>query len=124
MTILEDIVQQLQKDFPAYKFSIYKGLFEKYIAVGIHGKIPFTIWIDKNSGRKELLDETYFSKPVWWKRRFKTRLFHRSKYQNQLRRDYPRIIMEKLEINLPERKLIRKRLELSLQNMHIINHSA
>jgi hypothetical protein len=119
MTILEDIVRQLKKDFPSYKFSIYRGLFEKYIAVEIHGKIRFTIWADENSGAKELLDETYFSRPVWWKRRFKTRLFHWSKYRNQWRRDYRRIMLEKLEINLPERKLIKKRLELSLQNMHI-----
>lgn len=119
MIVFENIVEALKRDFPIYRFLICKGLFERYIAVEIHGKIRFTIWVDKNSENKELFDETYFSNPGWLNMRFKTRLFHRSKHQYIWRRDYHRIIMEEIELRLEKRKAIRKRLEESPKNIHI-----
>jgi len=92
MELIENTALQLKKDFPVYTFLIYRGLFEKYIAVEVHGKVAFTIWVDKSTGYKELLDETYFSR-VWWKRRFKTRLFHWSKQRRLGWGSYPEKIM-------------------------------
>ena len=119
MDRVEDLAEQLKNSFPVYTFFIYRGLFEKYIAVEIHGKVAFTIWVDNDSEQKELLDETYFSRPNCWKRRFKTRLFHWTKQKYPWSRGYLRIMMEKLETNLPERQVVRKRLEGFLQSRHI-----
>jgi hypothetical protein len=119
MEMLFKISQQLKKEFPLYNFPIYRGLFEKYIGVDIHGKISFTIWVDKNKGYKELLDEVSFYRLSWLKRIFKNRLFHWSKFRTFIRRDYHNIIFEKQQLNLPERKMIRYRLESSLSNIHI-----
>ena len=120
MTRLEYIASKLKQDFPPYQFDICRGLFEKYIAVDIHEKISFTIWVSNNSGYAELLDEVDFYKSDWLKKKLNTHLIHWSKYRKLWRRDYPRIILEKMELNLPERKVIRKRLEQSLQRIHII----
>ena len=122
MTDLNNIVQKLKEEFPIYSFYVLKGLFGKYIAVEIHKKIPFTIWIDKNTGHKILLDEVNLKKANWLKTRIKSKIFHWSKTKrlNILRQDYHNIIFEKLQISLPERRLIRNRLELSLQKMHVV----
>ena len=120
MTRLEYIASKLKQDFPPYQFDICRGLFEKYIAVDIHEKISFTIWVSNNSGYAELLDEVDFYKSDWLKKKLNTHLIHWSKYRKLWRRDYPRIILEKMELNLPVRKVIRKRLEQSLQRIHII----
>jgi hypothetical protein len=119
MGLLANISRQLKKEFPVYDFPIYQGIFEKYIAVVAHGKIPFTIWVDKNTGYKEIFDEVSFYKRNWLKRFFKNRLFHWSKFKTFLRRDYHNIIFEKQQLNLPERQIIRQRLESSLNNIHI-----
>ncbi|MDP4261144.1 MAG: hypothetical protein Q8941_01320 [Bacteroidota bacterium] len=119
MTLLEDIAGRLKKDLPAFNFAICRRLFERYIAVVSHGHIIFAIRVNKRSGHRELLDEADLFMTDWLKKRCKSSLFHWSKYRNQWRRDYPGIILEKMEPNLAERKQAGKRLELSLQNMYI-----
>jgi hypothetical protein len=116
---IENIAILLKKDFPGYHFHIYRGLFGKYIAVEKNGQITFTIWIDKNSGYKELLDEVDFMTIDRLKRIFKSHLFHWTRYRNQWRKDYTNVILENLELSLRERQLLRKGLESTLQNIHI-----
>ena len=116
---IRNIAVLLKKDLPSYNFYVYRGLFQKYIAVESEEKILFTIWIDKNSGYKELLNEVDFFRSDWVKRILKTRLFHWTKYRKQLRRDYTRILLEKMELSLKSRQEIRKELESSLNNIHI-----
>lgn len=120
MQVLKKISDQLKAEFPIYNFPIYQGLFEKYIAVEIHEKIPFTIWVDKNTGYKELLDEVSFHKNNWIKKKLKSKLFHWTKYKiSGPRKNYIRIMHERQQLSLPERKLVKKRLELFLQKIHI-----
>lgn len=123
MSNIRDIASVLQKEWSAYHFEVYHGLFGKYIAVDVNGMILFTIWIDKNSGYKEVLDEVGFYRINLLKRIFKTRLFHWTKYRRLWHRDYPRMIAEKLELSSKKRKHIREQLELTLQNMHLTNHA-
>ena len=113
------IAELLSKDLPDYHFHIYRGLFEKYIAVEKNGEIFFTVWVDRNSGYKELLDEVDFMTIDWLNRMLKSRLFHWTRYRKQWPRNYTDIIMEKLELSLRERQLLRKRLEVALQNIHL-----
>jgi CO dehydrogenase/acetyl-CoA synthase alpha subunit len=119
MRDIKNIAVSLKADLPDYNFYVYRGLFEKYIAVESVQKIIFTIWIDKNSEYKELLDEVDLVRSDFLKRIFKTRLFHWTKYKNQLRRDYHRMILEKMELSSKSRKEIREELELSLHKIHI-----
>ncbi|MEO5562029.1 MAG: hypothetical protein ABIR18_01315 [Chitinophagaceae bacterium] len=119
MRDIKNIAVLLKKDLPGYNFDVYRGLFEKYIAVESAGKIIFTLWIDKNSEYKELLDEVDFVRSDLLKRVVKTRLFHWTKYRKQLRRDYPRMILEKMELSSKLRKEMRKEIELSLHKIHI-----
>ena len=119
MISIDSIVQRLAADFPAYKFSIYRGLFEKYIAVEIHGKIVFTIWVDQQSEYKELLDEVGFSGKDWLQKRLKSRFFHRTRFPQRWLRGHVTIYPEKLQLFTQGREHIRERLELSLQNIHI-----
>jgi len=121
MTELYEITKKLKDQFPSYTFFICRGVFGKYISVEIHGQIAFTIWIDKNTGHKVLLDEINFNKHNWLKKILKSKSFHWSKFRNlPWRRDYHNIIAEKIKLANPERKLVRNRLELSLQEMHLI----
>ncbi|MEI2739851.1 MAG: hypothetical protein V9F01_13840 [Chitinophagaceae bacterium] len=119
MTNLPEIVKKLKEEYPLYQFHICKGLFEKYIAVISMNKIIFTIWVDKKSGSKELLDEVKLFTSDWFKLSCKTKLFHWSKYRKLPSRNYPRLIIESVELSSPERKKLRQRLELSLQNIHL-----
>jgi hypothetical protein len=83
----------------------------------------FTIWIDKKSGYKQLLDEVGPGGLAWAGSIFKTRLFHWTKYRKLWRRDYARMILEKVELASKTRGQIREKLELSLQNMHLTNRT-
>ncbi len=119
MLTIEYIAAQLKKEYPPYNFPVYQGLFKKYIIVEIHGRGDFSIWIDKNTGHKELFDELYFNKRNWFKRRFKTSLFHFSRPQINLSKNYIGKAQDKERLRLPERKLIKKRLQESLDRIHI-----
>lgn len=119
MTDLGEIAKKLKEKFPLYQFCVYRGLVEKYIAVINLNKIIFTIWVDKKSGSKELLDEINLFTSNWLKLICKTKLFHWSKYRKLPSRNYPRLIIERVEANLMERKKLRQRLESSLLDMHL-----
>lgn len=120
MPVIEEIAAHLKKDLPSFNFIICRGLFANYISIEAHGQIIFTVWVDRNSGHAELPDEVNMPADNWLKKRLKSRLFHWSKYRNLWRRDYPRIMLEKMKLNLTERKLIRQRIELSLRRIHIV----
>ena len=121
MLTIEYIVDQLKKEYPSYNFLIYRGLVEKYIIVEIHGRADFSIWFDKKTGYKEILDELYFNKRNWFKRRFKISSLHFSKYRalDYFSRNYIRKINEIVKLQLAERKLIKDRLTESLDKIHI-----
>jgi hypothetical protein len=123
MTDITQIATILQQDCPSYKFHICRGLFERYIAVEVEGRISFTIWIDKRSGHKELLDEVNFMPYSGFNNLFKTRLFHWTKYRRLPRNnDFIGGAIKEMELARWRRQKIRNNLESSLQKMHIANN--
>lgn len=119
MTDLEKIAAGLREHFPAFRFSIYRGLHKKYIAMINLEHVVFTIWVDPDSGAKEVLDEIHFPVTDWWQRQTKSRFFHWTKFRKLPSVNNPVEILKKWQLRDKDRARMKERVIHYLATLHL-----